>query len=103
MENTPPQKRPAPPAALALFDHEINDLSHASASAEARSRQLLAAMTAFRDGDFSVRLPSDWVDLDGRLAEAFNQALGYEERLAREAARLSETVGRDGRLRQRMS
>ena len=103
MENTQPQKRSAAPAALPLFDHEISELRSASASAEVRSRQLLAAMTAFRDGDFTVRLPSDWVDLDGRLAEAFNQALGYEERLAREAARLSETVGRDGRLKQRMS
>ena len=26
----------------------------------ARSRQLLMAMMAFRDGDFSVRLPADW-------------------------------------------
>ena len=29
-------------------------------SAEARSRLLLVAMVAFRDGDFSVRLPTDW-------------------------------------------
>ena len=34
---------------------------------------LLAAMMAFRDGDFSWRLPSDWADTEGRIAEAFNQ------------------------------
>jgi HAMP domain-containing protein/signal transduction histidine kinase/DNA-binding response OmpR family regulator len=60
-------------------------------------------MTAFRDGDFSVRLPNDWIGLDGRLAEAFNQALSQEQRISTEVARISETVGRDGRLRQRMS
>ncbi len=99
MENIQTQKRPA----ALPFAHEVDELRSEKASAESRSRQLLTAITAFRDGDFSVRLPSDWVDLDGRLAEAFNQALSYEERLAKEAARLSETVGRDGRLRQRMS
>jgi HAMP domain-containing protein/CheY-like chemotaxis protein/signal transduction histidine kinase len=100
MDNIQSQKRaPSHP----VFPLEVDELKSARASAENRSRQLLAAITAFRDGDFSVRLPGDWEDLDGRLAEAFNQALSYEERLAKEAARLSESVGRDGRLRQRMS
>ncbi len=45
-------------------------------AADPRSRQLLAAMVAFRDGDFSVRLPADWDGIDGRIAEAFNQAIG---------------------------
>ena len=42
-------------------------------AAEMRSRQLLAAVMAFRDGDFSLRLPIDWEGTDGRIAEAFNQ------------------------------
>ncbi|MGA8712842.1 MAG: HAMP domain-containing protein, partial [Roseiarcus sp.] len=64
---------------------------------------LLAALIAFRDGDFSWRLPSDWAGTEGRIAEAFNQAVAHEDRLTREVERLSVTVGRDGRLRQRMS
>ena len=64
---------------------------------------LLAAMLAFRDGDFSWRLPSDWADAEGRIAEAFNQTIAQEDRIAREVERLSMTVGRDGRLKQRMS
>ena len=51
--------------------------------AEARSRQILAAIMAFRDGDFSVRLPADWAGTDGRIAEAFNQAIAHEDRIAR--------------------
>ena len=64
---------------------------------------LLAAMMAFRDGDFSWRLPSDWADAEGRIAEAFNQTIAQEDRISREVERLSMTVGRDGRLKQRMS
>src|SRR3984885_6182353 len=64
---------------------------------------LLGAMMAFRDGDFSRRLPSDWAGIEGRIAEAFNQAIAHEDRISREVARLSVTVGRDGRLKQRMS
>ncbi len=71
--------------------------------ADVRSRQLLAAIMAFRDGEFSVRLPTDWPGTDGRIAEAFNQAIAHEERIAREVTRLSETVGKEGRLKQRMS
>jgi HAMP domain-containing protein/signal transduction histidine kinase/DNA-binding response OmpR family regulator len=72
-------------------------------SEEARSRLLLTAVGAFRDGDFSVRLPADWTGIDGRIAEAFNQALAHEDRIAREVTRLSMVVGKEGRLKQRMS
>ena len=58
---------------------------------------------AFRDGDFSVRLPTEWMGTDGRIAEAFNQALAHEERISHEVERLSVTVGKEGRLKQRMS
>ncbi len=64
---------------------------------------LLAAMLAFRDGDFSWRLPADWADAEGRIAEAFNQTIAQEERISREVERLSVTVGKEGRLKQRMS
>ncbi|WP_240787153.1 HAMP domain-containing protein [Ramlibacter rhizophilus] len=60
-------------------------------------------MRSFADGDFSARLPNDWSSLDGRIAEAFNQAIANAQRVTTEAARLSDTVGRDGRLMQRMS
>ena len=60
-------------------------------------------MVAFREGDFSVRLPADWADTDGRIAAAFNQTIAHEDRTAREVARLSATVSKEGRLRQRMS
>src|SRR6202522_3466907 len=79
------------------------ELRSSANSSEARSQMLLAAMLALRDGDFSWRLPSDWADTEGRIAEAFNQTIAHEEGISREVGRLSMTVGRDGRLKQRMS
>src|SRR3954468_8203629 len=69
-------------------------------SPDARSRQILSAMVAFRDGKFSGRLPGDWDGSEGGIAEAFNQTIDYEDRVAREVARLSVTVGKEGRLKQ---
>ncbi|CAM5796716.1 HAMP domain-containing protein [Rhizobacter fulvus] len=70
---------------------------------DARSRQILLALTAFRDGEFAVRLPADWDGIDGQIATAFNQTIAHEARIAAEVARLSASVGKEGRLKQRMS
>ncbi|NPC57756.1 HAMP domain-containing protein [Caenimonas soli] len=60
-------------------------------------------MMAFSAGDFRVRLPAGWSGTDGRIAEAFNHAISNAERVTGEVARLSTTVGKEGRLSQRMS
>lgn len=39
-------------------------------SSEAHSRLILATIVAFRDGDFSVRLPAGWTGVDAQIAEA---------------------------------
>src|ERR1700723_3288830 len=72
-------------------------------AAAARSRPLFTDMMELPDGDFSARLPADWPGMDGRIAEAFNQSLAHEGRISREVARLSVTVGKEGRLKQRMT
>jgi HAMP domain-containing protein/signal transduction histidine kinase/DNA-binding response OmpR family regulator len=60
-------------------------------------------VTAFRHGDFSARLPTDWGGMDGAIADAFNQSVAQEDRFTVEIARLSVEVGREGRLKQRIS
>ncbi len=70
---------------------------------DAQTRQIIAAMEAFRDGNFSVRLPTQWTNDNGRLAAAFNQAIAQQQRMSEEVARLTESVGKQGRLRQRIS
>src|SRR5687767_1903941 len=70
---------------------------------DAFSRQLLNAMKSFRDGDFSVRLPHELTGVEGKIADAFNDIVTLAERRARETARVSHMVGREGKLKQRMS
>src|SRR5262249_47576299 len=66
-------------------------------------QQLLAAMLAFRQGDFAVRLPVDVTGIDGKIADAFNEIVSVSPRPARETARGSQAVGKEGRLKQRMT
>lgn len=64
--------------------------------------ELLAAMLAFRKGDFTAQLPEGWTGVRGKIADAFNDVLDMSNRRAREAARVSRLVGKEGRLRQRI-
>jgi len=41
-------------------------------SGDGQQARLLAALHSLRDGDFSVRLPSEWIGVQGKLADAFN-------------------------------
>jgi len=66
-------------------------------------RKLLRALQAVRDGDFSVRLPSDHIGLAGKVADTFNEIVTANQRLARELERVGQTVGKEGQTRHRMS
>ena len=63
--------------------------------------QLLAALLAFKKGDFSVRLPSDLEGMDGKIADAFNEVMDRNERMSEELERLSRQVGKEGKISQR--
>lgn len=76
-------------------------LERTGAGRELDGHQLLAALRAFRRGDFSVRLPTDLSGLDGELAEAFNDAVDLNDRLSKEFERLRDVVGRQGKINQR--
>src|SRR6476646_569691 len=66
-------------------------------------KQLLAALAAFKRGDFSVRLPDDWTGLAGKIADTFNDVIVMNQRLARELDRIGQVVGKEGRISQRAS
>ncbi len=65
-------------------------------------RQLLAALRRVRKGDFSARLPMDLTGLGGDIAEAFNDLVERNQILTTELARVSEAVGKEGRISQRL-
>jgi nitrogen fixation/metabolism regulation signal transduction histidine kinase len=65
--------------------------------------QLLAAMVAVGDGDFSVQLPRHWEGVNGKLAESFNAIVSHNRRLERDLALVGEKVGRMGQTRHRLA
>ncbi len=75
----------------------------ASSSGKLDRTRLLAALTAFKMGDFSVRMPVDLEGLDGKIADALNEAMDRNQRMSQELARLSRQVGKEGKISQRAS
>ena len=64
--------------------------------------ELLRALQAIRDGDFSVRLPGDWTGMDGKIADTFNEIAAANARIANELDRAGHIVGTQGRTRHRV-
>jgi HAMP domain-containing protein/CheY-like chemotaxis protein len=65
-------------------------------------RALLAAMRAFRRGDFHVRLPDDLEGVDGQICQAFNDVVVLASAIGEEATALRQVVGLEGRTKKRM-
>ena len=65
--------------------------------------QLLAALMAFKRGDFSARLPENWTGVPGKIADTFNEVIEANERMTRELERIGRVVGKEGRIAQRAS
>ena len=59
----------------------------------------LNALNALKRGKAGVRLPLEWTGVAGKVADAFNEVVELNERMAEELARLSR-VGRQGRQAQ---
>ncbi len=74
----------------------------ASPQTSVQLRELLSALQAVREGDFSVRLPGDWVGLEGKIADTFNQIVSSNARMASELERVGTVVGKQGKTRQRV-
>src|SRR5881394_2629601 len=71
------------------------------ATPELDKKALLDALSAFRRGDFAVRLPTNWKGVDGKIADAFNGVVELNESMAYELQRIAKVVGRDGKTDER--
>src|SRR5579863_3456317 len=63
--------------------------------------EMLAALVAFKKGDFSVRLPVNQVGLAGKIADTLNDIFELNENMANELSRISTAVGKEGKIGQR--
>src|SRR4051812_29565201 len=60
-----------------------------------------AALTALKRGDASARLPMSGAGAFGKVAEVFNDLVDQNAAMAEEIMRLSQTVGKEGKLKKR--
>jgi HAMP domain-containing protein/signal transduction histidine kinase/CheY-like chemotaxis protein len=65
------------------------------------ARPLLKALKLMKRGDFSVRLPLDQVGVNGEVSETFNDVVELNGRLIAELERVSNVVGREGKISHR--
>ena len=62
---------------------------------------VLSVLSKVKAGDFSVRLPLDWVGVAGKIADGLNEVITQNQALEAELARVSQVVGKEGRFSQR--
>src|SRR5262245_45731877 len=91
--------RPTRAAKVSKKNGQGNGQVTSYASSSPNLRGLLAGLQAMRDGDFAVRLPGDWIGLEGKIADTFNEIIAANHQMAQELQRLGQVVGKEGRTR----
>ena len=64
---------------------------------------LLSVLAQVKAGDFTARMPLDSIGVAGKVADRLNDVIIANQALEVELARVSEVVGRQGRLSQRVT
>ncbi|MCC2960423.1 response regulator [Massilia sp. IC2-278] len=62
---------------------------------------LLTTLMALKKGDFSVRMPSDWTGVSGKIADTLNDIIETKQKMVETVTEVSRVVGREGHLTQR--
>ncbi len=97
-----PRTRQSPSAGV-LQRPKISPNGHTDGAESAGELQLiLDALQSVRVGDFSVRLPRDLSGIAGKIADAFNEIVAGNERMALQLEEVGNIVGREGRTKQRV-
>ena len=69
---------------------------------QADLQELLQALQAMKAGDFSVRMRSDQTGIAGKIADAFNEIVSTNQRMADQLEKVGEQVGKEGKTRHRV-
>jgi HAMP domain-containing protein/signal transduction histidine kinase/CheY-like chemotaxis protein len=69
---------------------------------ELDSRELLRLLIEVREGNFSVRMPSDKTGISGKICDTLNSIILLNEMLMDEMTKASNTIGRKGHLNHRV-
>ena len=66
------------------------------------AKVLLGVLAQLREGDFTARMPLEWTGVAGKVADGLNEVIIANQALGSELARVSEVVGKQGKLSQRV-
>src|SRR5688500_6740978 len=65
--------------------------------------EILVLLTEIRNGNFNVRIPIDRVAISGKIFDTLNEIITINKKLVKEFSRARTTIGKEGRLNQRIS
>jgi len=80
---------------------EIKGVTDVGTDGNARLGLLLEALRTVKNGDFSVRLPTEKNGIMAEIAVAFNDVVSLNESITNEVARVSGVVGEEGQMTER--
>ena len=66
------------------------------------AKVLLSVLAQVKGGDFTARMPLEWTGLAGKVADGLNDVIIANQALGVELARVSQVVGKEGKLSQRV-
>ena len=90
------------PSEAQATSQQKDDYTNGAGRGDENLRSLLFALQSARDGDFSIRLPSDWTGLYGKVADAFNDIVSANQRMSQQLHLAGQFVGREGKTRHRL-
>nr|QNO55163.1 chromosome partition protein Smc [Methanosarcinales archaeon ANME-1 ERB7] len=70
---------------------------------ERQLRRLIETMDAFKNGDFTIRLPKERYDIYSELADSYNKMAEMVGGVTAEMSRVAKVAGTDGKLTERAS
>src|SRR6185437_16863890 len=65
-------------------------------------KQLLTVLTAYRKGNFTVRMPIDLTGLPGKVADTLNEIIDMAQETTAEFERVAQLVGKQGKVGERI-
>ena len=66
------------------------------------AKVLLSVLAQVKAGDFTARMPLEWTGVAGKVADGLNDVIIANQALEAELARVSQVVGKQGKLSQRV-
>src|SRR5436189_6476532 len=89
------------PSSVAVAENGAAPVTGHTPDSSPHLAALLPGLQAVAAGDFSVRLPGDWIGLEGKIADTFNDIVAANQKMAEELHRVGRVVGKEGKTRQR--